>query len=155
MKSWKRYMSLLLALVLCLSLVACGGGAPDKLKTIVIDDSVEYDYSAFSGIWLGEKDTVLVFWEEDQENLDKAGVERRRRMYYTLSDANDEWIAAGLLQYSEEYGYVYAHNDFDGHAYKCQFDEDNTLNISFFGTFAKVSGDAPGETVGDDTADAP
>lgn len=134
---------------MCLSLTACGGDAPDKLKTIVIDDSIEYDYSVFSGTWLGEKDTVLVFEEEDQENLDEAGVERRSRMYFTLSDADDEWIATGLLQYSEEYGYVYAHNDYDGHAYRCQFDEDNTLNISSFGAFTKVSGDVPGEEKGE------
>ena len=155
MKNWKKYAALLLALVMCLSLAACSGGAPDKLDTIVIDDSIEYDYSAFSGTWLGEKDTVLVFWEEDQENLDEAGVERSRRMYFTLSDANDDWIAAGLLQYSEKYGCVYAHNDNDGHAYKCQFDEDNTLTISSFGAFTKVSGDVPGDTIGDNTPDAP
>ena len=155
MKNLRKYAARLLALVLCLSLVACGGGAPDKLETIVIDDSVEYDYSVFSGTWLGEADTVLVFREEDQENLDEAGVERRPRMYYTLSDANDEWIATGLLQYSEEHGCVYAHNDFDGIAYKCQLDEDNTLNISSFGAFTKVSGDVPGETIGDEYALVP
>ena len=148
MKNQKKYMGILLALVLCLPLVACGDGAPDKLDVIIIDDSVEYDYSAFSGTWLGEDDTILVFTEEDQATLDAAGVDRRRRMYYTLSDADDDWIAAGLLQYSEEYGYVYAHNDYDGHAYKCRFDEDDTLNIDSFGTFTKVSGDIPGEAVG-------
>lgn len=149
MKNWKKYASLLLALVMCLGLAACGGDAPDKLKTIVIDDSIEYDYSVFSGTWLGKDNTVLVFREEDQENLDEAGVERRRRMHFTLSDANDEWIAAGLLQYSEKYDCVYAHNDYDSLAYKCQFDEDNTLTISSFGAFTKVSGDVPGELVGD------
>ena len=35
-------MSLLLTLVMCLSLVACGGTL-DKLKVIVIDDSVEHE----------------------------------------------------------------------------------------------------------------
>lgn len=155
MKRLGKGAALLLALVLCLSLVACGGDAPDKLKTIVIDDSVEYDYSVFLGTWLGEKDTVLVFWKESQEDLEEAGVERKGRIYYTLSDANDNWIASGLLQYSEEYGCVYAHNDYDGHAYKCQFGEDNTLNISSFGAFTKVSGDVPGETIGDQHALAP
>lgn len=144
MKKWKKYAALLLALVMCLGLVACGG-APDKLKSMVIDDSVEYDYSAYLGTWVSDKDTVLVFGEESQEDLDEAGVERSSRMYYTLSDANDEWIAAGLLQYSEEHGCVYAYNDYDGYAYKCQFEDANTLKISSFGTFTKVSGDEPAE----------
>ena len=50
----------------------------------------------------------------------------------------------------EEYGYVYAYNDFDGIAYICWFDEDYTLNIDSVGSFTKVSGDVPGETIGDD-----
>ncbi len=140
MKNLKKHFGLLLALVMCLSLAACGG-APDKLDVIVIDDSVEYDYSAFSGTWLGENGTVIVFTEEDQEQLNEYGAERRSRMCYTLSNADDEWIAAGLLQYSEEYDCVYAHNDYDGHAYKCMFNEDNTLTISSFGTFTKMIGD--------------
>ena len=157
MKNWKKYASLLLALVLCLSLslAACSGGngdngddiidgvddtAPDTIEGIVIDDSVEYDYSAFLGTWLGEDNNVLAAEEYDDG-----------RVHYTLSDANDDWIASGLFQYAEEYGYVYAHNDFDGIAYICRFYEDDTLYIDSFGTFTKVSGDVPGETVGDDT----
>ena len=139
MKNLRKYAARLLALVLCLSLVACGGGAPDKLETIVIDDSVEYDYSIFLGTWLDEESSVLAVEEYDDG-----------RAHYTLSDADDEWIAGGVFQYVEEYGYVYAYNDFDGIAYKCQLDEDNTLNISSFGAFTKVSGDVPGETIGDD-----
>ena len=63
MKNWKKYAGLLLALVMCLSLAACGGdeeGAPATIEGIVIDDSVEYDYSAFLGTWLDENDNVLV-----------------------------------------------------------------------------------------------
>lgn len=135
MKNLKKYMGLLLALVMCLSLVACGG-APDKLKVIVIDDSVVYDYSAFSGTWSGENDSILVMKEEEDG-----------RKHFILSDADDEWIASGLFQYAEEYGCVYAHNDYDGIAYRCWFDEDNTLHISSLGTFSKVNGDVPGENV--------
>ncbi len=90
MKNLKKYMGLLLALVMCLSLVACGG-APDKLKVIVIDDSVVYDYSAFSGTWSGENDSRLVMKEEEDG-----------RKHFILSDADDEWIASGLFQYAEE-----------------------------------------------------
>lgn len=138
MKHIKKSMGLLPALILCLCLAACGGDAPDKLDSIVIDDSVRYDYSAFSGTWLGENDSVLVMEEFDDG-----------RTHFTLSDVSDEWIAAGLFQYSEKYDCVYAHNDYDGHAYRCWFGEDGMLNISSFGTFDKVSGDVPGEEKGD------
>lgn len=140
MNNLKKYMGLLLALVMCLSLVACGGNAPEKLQTIVIDDSVEYDYSAFSGTWSGKNDNKLVVEEFDDG-----------RNHFQLSDANDEWTATGILQYSEEYGCVYAHNDNDGHAYKCWFDDDNALHISSLGAFSKASGDVSEKTTGNDS----
>lgn len=80
MKRWKTYAGLLLALVLCLSLAACGGGnsdndddiidgvedtAPDTIENLVIDTSVEFDYSAYMGTWLGEDDSVLVMEHVD------------------------------------------------------------------------------------------
>ena len=141
MKNWKKYVSLLLALVLCLSLAACGGDdvtAPATIEGIVIDDSVEYDYSIFLGTWLGEDDSVLTVEEFDDG-----------RSHFLLSDANDDWIASGLFQYAEKYGYFYAHNDYDGIAYQCRFGEDHTLYIDTLGTFTKVSGDVPGENIGD------
>ena len=52
MKRWKKYAALLLALIMCLSMAACGGdeeGAPDTIKNLVTDTSVEYDYSALMG----------------------------------------------------------------------------------------------------------
>ena len=145
MKNWKKYAGLLLALVMCLSLAACGGdeeGAPATIEGIVIDDSVEYDYSAFLGTWLDENDNVLVVERYDDG-----------REHFQLSDANDDWTASGIFQYVEEYGCVYAHNDFDGIAYLCLFDGDNTLNIDSLGSFTKVSGDVPGENIGDETED--
>jgi len=48
---------------------------------------------------------------------------------------------------------VYAYNEHDGIAHRCWFDEDNTLYIDSVGTFSKVSGDTPGETVGDNSDD--
>lgn len=142
MKKWKKYMGLLLALVLCLSMAACGGDddtAPATIEGIVIDDSVEYDYSVFPGTWLGEDNSVLAVEKYDDG-----------RVHYILSDSDDNWIAGGIFQYVEEYGCVYAHNDYDGIAYLCLFNEDDTLYIDTFGTFTKVSGDVPGETVGDE-----
>lgn len=145
MKNLKKYMGLLLALVMCLSLAACGG-TPDKLDSIVIDDSVVYDYSSFKGSWLGYEDgSRLIIQPESQEELDEADAERNSRMTFTQYSITSEVIAAGILQYSEKYGYVYAHNDNDGHAYRCWFGEDGMLNISSFGAFNKVSDDVPGE----------
>ena len=63
MKNWRKYIALLLALVMCLSMTACGDGKndgsgdvfpappPDTLEDLVLDDSVEYDYSDYLGTW--------------------------------------------------------------------------------------------------------
>ena len=62
MKNWKKLASLLLALVLCLSLTACGGdgkSAPATIEDLVLDDSVAYDYNIFLGTWLGEDGSTL------------------------------------------------------------------------------------------------
>ena len=156
MKRWKKYTSLLLALplVLCLSLTACGGGngsvgeveddedtAPATINNLVTDTSIEYDYSALMGTWTGEDDSVLIMEHvEDITNSER----------FLLSDADNELLASGNIQYVEEYGYVYLYNEHDGIAHICWFNEDDTLYIDSFGTFTKVSGDVPGETIGDD-----
>lgn len=137
-------------LVLSLSLVACGGSegdtdtSPESIENLVIDDSVEYDYSNFWGTWLGEDGSILIMEHiEDITNSER----------FTLSDANDELLASGNIQYVEEYDHVYAYNEHDGIAYRCWFDEDNALYIDSIGTFSKVSGDVLGETVGDNSDD--
>ena len=89
---------------------------PDDAPQTIYDattlgDPVEYDYSAFLGTWLDENDNVLVVERYDDG-----------REHFQLSDANDDWTASGIFQYVEEYGCVYAHNDFDGIAYLCLFD---------------------------------
>lgn len=161
MKRWKTYAGLLLALVLCLSLAACGGGnsdndddiidgvedtAPDTIENLVIDTSVEFDYSAYMGTWLGEDDSVLVM-----EHVD--GITNSER--FRLNGADQALLASGNIQYVEEYGYVYLYNEHDAIAHISWFYEDDTLYIDSFGTFTKVSGDALGETAGDDAVDAP
>lgn len=60
-------------------------------------------------------------------------------------------VACGDIQYVEEYDHVYAHNEHDGIAHRCWFDEDNALHIDSVGIFSKVSGDTPGEIVGDNS----
>ena len=144
MKRWKKYAALLLALIMCLSMAACGGdeeGAPDTIKNLVTDTSVEYDYSALMGTWLGEDDSVLTM-----EHVE--GITNSER--FLLHDADNSLTASGNIQYVEEYGYVYLYNEHDGIAHICWFNEDDTLYIDSFGTFTKVSGDVPGETVGDE-----
>lgn len=156
MKNWKKYMSLLLALVMCLIMAACGGGngyndddiidgvddtAPDTIENLVTDASVEFDYSAYMGTWLGEDDSVLVM-----EHVE--GITNSER--FRLNGADQALLASGNIQYVEEYGYVYLYNEHSGIAHICWFNEDNTLYIDSFGTFTKVSGDVPGETVGDE-----
>ena len=140
-----KSISLALALLLCLSLTACGGGdsgdeadtAPTSFEGLVIDDSITYDYSDFMGVWTGEDGSVLTVEDYSDTRFD-------------LSDADDTLLASGNLQYEEKYGYVYAYNEHDGIAYQCWFDGDNALHIESVGIFTKVSGDAPGETVGDE-----
>lgn len=150
MKKWKGLAAFLLALAMSFSLMACGGSdggtdtIPESIENLVIDDSVEYDYSNFFGTWLGEDGSVLIM--EHIEDITNSEC-------FMLSDANDELLASGNIQYVEEYGYVYAYNEHDGIAYRCWFDEDNALYIDSFGTFSKVSGNTPGETMGDNADD--
>lgn len=146
----RKIISFVLVFVLCLSLVACGGSdggtdtIPESIENLVIDDSVEYDYSNFWGTWLGEDGSVLIMEHiEDITNSER----------FMLSDTNNELLASGDIQYVEEYDHVYAYNEHDGIAHRCWFDEDNTLYIDSVGTFSKVSGDTPGETVGDNSDD--
>lgn len=139
----KKGISLALALVMCLSLTACGdkdenSTVPTTIENMVMDDSIEYDYSGFLGTWMDADSNVLL------------GEELNGRTRFILDDTNDELLASGEFQYSEEYGYVYAYNEHDGFAHQCWFDEDNALHIDSFGTFTKVSSDMPGETVGDE-----
>ena len=145
MKKWKKFAALLLALAMCLSLAACGGDggsddgepAPASIEGLAMDDSVECDYSGFWGTWLGE-DSNRLFIEE-----------YNARTRFELDGTDNELLASGELQYVEEYGYVYAYNEYDGIAYQCWFDENNTLHIDSLGTFTMMSDDLPDDTIGD------
>ena len=144
MNHWKKLVSLLLALALCLSLAACGGGdpssAPATLDDLVLDNTVAYDYSIFMGTWLGEDSSTLGVGVFDEDGL----------VHFELTDNEGFLTAGGELQFVEEYGCVYAHNEYDGIAYLCRFGQDATLYIDTLGTFSKVSGDAPWDVVVED-----
>ena len=104
MNHWKKLVSLLLALALCLSLAACGGGdpssAPATLDDLVLDNTVAYDYSIFMGTWLGEDSSTLGVGVYDEDGW----------VHFELADNEGFYTAGGELQYVEKYGCVYAYN---------------------------------------------
>ena len=131
-KHFAKIASLALALVLCVSLAACSGGKEDtipaKIDDLVIDYNIQWDYSGFMGTWTGAAGNVLLV-----EDYGESGIR------FELSDADDNLLASGNLQYMEQYGFVYAYNEHDGIAYQCWFDENSVLHIDTFSTFTKVN----------------
>ena len=133
MKNLKKYMGLLLALVMCLSLTACGSNAPETLENIVLDDSIddslEDTYDEYLGYW----------YIEDNDNSYICVSENNGTYFDEPYDAASEVISDGRLQYVKEYRCMYAYCELDGIAYKCQIGKDDTLYISSFGTFGRDS----------------
>ena len=140
MKNMKKCLSLLLALLLALSLAACGGDdnsapsdePPATLEDMVKDSSIDADYSDFRGTWVNDDSAELIV--EPSED----GEETR----FALYGVDGMVEASGYLQYMAEYGYVYAYNEHDGVAHQCWFDENNCLSIDSFGTFTQTAGSA-------------
>ena len=151
MKSMKKYVSLLLALVLCLMLTACGGGddggdgnndepdTPDTIEDLVKDSALMADLYVYGGAWAGEDgSTMLVATSEGGDEV-----------RFALYDAGEELTASGCIQSVPEYDYDYFYNEHDGVAYRCWADEVGALHVAYLGTFSKMLGDAPGENIGD------
>lgn len=151
MKSMKKYVSLLLALVLCLMLTACGGGddggdgnndepdTPDTIEDLVKDSALMADLYVYGGAWAGEDgSTMLVATSEGGDEV-----------RFALYDAGEELTASGFIQSVPEYDYDYFYNEHDGVAYRCWSDEVGALHVAYLGTFSKMLGDAPGENIGD------
>ena len=135
----KKYFALLLALILCLSLAACGGNAPETLENIVLDDSIdgnlEDTYDEYLGYWYLEDNSYICVSENDGT------------YFYELYDAYNDMISSGQLQYVKEYRCMYVYSEQEGIAHKCRIDremfgseDDNTLYIDSFGTFGRESG---------------
>ncbi len=172
MKIRTRYGSLALAAVLCLSFAACGSGggndsdtidnnlsvtgysdpvegsadmeltggeAPESFEGMVQDSLLLPDETVYLGTWLGEDQSQLIVEQSE------SGEELR----FDLYDSGDQVTASGFIQYVPEYGCDYFYNEYDGVAYRSSMEDSGTLQIISLGTFTKVSGDAPGETVGD------
>ena len=126
----KKYFALLLALILCLSLAACGGNAPETLENIVLDDSIDASLEDTYDEYLGE-------WYQDIGRFCVS--ENNGTYFYELYDTDNEVAYSGQLQYVKEYRCMYAYCELDGIAYKCQIGKDDTLYISSFGTFGRDS----------------
>lgn len=151
MKNWKKYVSLVMALVLCLMLTACGGGddggdgnndvpdTPDTIEDLVKDSALMADLYVYGGAWAGEDgSTMLVATSEGGDEV-----------RFALYDVGEELTASGFIQSVPEYDYDYFYNEHDGVAYRCWSDEVGALHVAYLGTFSKMLGDAQGENIGD------
>ena len=149
MEKRRPFLPLGLALVLCRSLAACGddgGGsdddvteAPEAFEGLVKDTAqLTANYAMYRGVWLGDGGTLVV-----EESAD--GDEMR----FVLYDAGEDIAASGFIQLVQEYSADYFYNEHDGIAYRSWFDEDGALYVADLGTFTRVTGDAPGENIGD------
>ena len=154
MKHLNKYLSLALALVLCLSLAACGEsnedygddgsdynlyGVPDSFEGLVKDSKQMSNLYLYGGAWKGEDGGTLISDTNDD------GDEVR----FALYDAGEELTASGFIQFVPDYDYDYFYNEHDGVAYRSWFDEVGALHVAELGTFTQMTGDAPGENTGD------
>ncbi len=150
MKILKKYLSLLLALVLCLMLTACGGDdggdgnndvpdTPDTIEDLVKDSALMADLYVYGGAWAGEDGSTMLV----------ANSEGGDEVRFALYDAGEELTASGFIQSVPEYDYDYFYNEHDGVAYRCWSDEVGALHVAYLGTFSKMLGDAQGENIGD------
>ena len=153
MKRWKTSLALMLALALCLCLTACGssgnGGSgdnddnfynvPDSFEGLVKDSEQMANLYVYGGAWTGEDGgTLLVATNDDGDEV-----------RFALYDADEELTASGFIQFVPEYDYDYFYNEHDGVAYRSWSDEVGALHVASLGTFTQVTGDAPGENIGD------
>lgn len=137
-----KVLYILLALVMCLSLAACGGGedeitTPAWFEGMVCDSQNKADFNLYGGTWTGDNGSMVV-------EMSESGDEVR----FALYDANNEITASGFIQTEPQYNADYFYNEHDGVAHLCSVPGD-VLTVDGFGEFTKVSGDAPGENVGD------
>ena len=122
MKHLNKYLSLALALVLCLSLAACGEsnedygddgsdynlyGVPDSFEGLVKDSEQMANLYIYGGAWTGEDGGTLIVANNDE------GDEVR----FALYDIDEELTASGFIQFVPDYDYDYFYNEHDGVAW--------------------------------------
>ena len=152
MKHLNKYMYLALALVLCLSLAACGEsnedygddgsdynlyGVPDSFEGLVKDSEQMSNLYLYGGAWKGEDGGTLISATNDD------GDEVR----FALYDSDEEVTASGFIQFVPDYDYDYFYNEHDGVAYRSWFDEVGALHVAELGTFTQMTGDGDSTTV--------
>ena len=155
MKHLNKYLSLALALVLCLSLAACGEsnedygddgsdynlyGVPDSFEGLVKDSEQMANLYLYGGAWTGEDGGTLI------SATSEAGDEVR----FALYDDDEEVTASGFIQFVPDYDYDYFYNEHDGVAYRSWFDEVGALHVAELGTFTQVTGDGRGDVISQD-----
>lgn len=133
-----KVLYLLLALVMCLSLAACGGGGdeittPAWFEGMVSDSQNKADINTYGGTWTGDSGSMVV-------ELSESGDEVR----FALYDAAGEITASGFIQTEPQYSADYFYNEHDGIAHRCSVPGD-ILEVDGFGEFTKVSGDKQGD----------
>lgn len=146
MKLWRKYAALAAALVLCLTLAACGGddggsddnfyNVPESFEGLVKDSEQMADLYVYGGAWRGEDGSTLIAAHNE------SGDEVR----FALYDADEEITASGFIQHVPEYDDDYFYNEHDGVAYRARFDAVGALHVTSLGTFEKMLGDTPGRT---------
>lgn len=154
MKRFHKYAAFSLALALCLGLSACGADStapsddstednfydvPDSFEGLVKDSEQMADLYIYGGAWMGEDGGTLIV----------ANNEEGDEVRFALYDPDEELTASGFIQFVPEYDYDYFYNEHDGVAYRSWFDEAGALYVAELGTFTKVTGDVPGENIGD------
>ena len=152
MKHLNKYLSLALALMLCLSLAACGEsnedygddgsdynlyGVPDSFEGLVKDSEQMSNLYLYGGAWRGEDGGTLISATNDD------GDEVR----FALYDSDEEVTASGFIQFVPDYDYDYFYNEHDGVAYRSWFDEGGALHVAEFGTFTQMTSDGDPTTV--------
>lgn len=136
-----KVLYLLLALVMCLSLAACGGGedeitTPAWFEGMVSDSQNKADFSLYGGTWTGDGGSLVI-------ELSESGDEVR----FALYDANNEITASGFIQTEPQYNADYFYNEHDGVAHLCSVPGD-VLTVDGFGEFTKTGGDKQDDDAG-------
>lgn len=135
MKHGKKYISLLLALLLCLALAACGSAEepaapqddPNEGLGGDLSEDAFNDFSEFEGIWLGEANN-----DYDSMEIDAEG----NWTVYLGNEAADY----GYLRYEPEWEALYAYSSLDDSGSRIAI-QDGQLYTAAYGYFN------PGEDV--------